>query len=279
VTPLERPQELTGKQFLTSSEAAEFEKQTLQRADADRRDGARAADVGRAYNEFWFDRGAVVDTKRTSLVVDPADGRVPPLTAEATAREAKRAEDRRARQADSWEDRTLTERCMLNHGVPPLPTGYNNNYQILQTPGYVVVLYEMLYEPRIIPVDGRPHVGPAIRQWKGDSRGRWDGETLVVETTNFGDKVLIRGIAADPSEHLRVVERFRRVDADTLDYQFTIEDPTTWTRPWSGSVPMKKTRDLMYEYACHEGNYGMFGILAGARAGEKAAREAAPNKK
>jgi hypothetical protein len=168
---------------------------------------------------------------------------------------------------------------MLNHGVPPLPTGYNNNYQILQTPGFVVVLYEMLYEPRIIPLDGRPHVGPAVRQWKGDSRGRWEGETLIVETTNFSDKVLIRGIAADPSENVRVIERFRRLDADTIDYQFTIEDPATWTRPWSGSVPLKKTRDLMYEYACHEGNYGMFGILAGARADEKAAREPALNRK
>ena len=279
VTPLERPGELAGKQVLTDEEANTFEKQSLERASADRRDGSREADLGRAYNEFWFDRGTRVETRRTSLVIDPADGRIPALIPEGQAREAARADRRRRRgPSDSWEDRSLPERCILNHGVPPLPTGYNNNYQILQIPGYVVILYEMLYEPRIIPLDGRPHVGQDIRLWRGDSRGRWEGDTLVVDTTNFSDKVIIRGINRDPTEALRVTERFKRVNASTIDYQFTIDDPNTWTRPWTAAVPMARTDERMYEYACHEGNYGMFGILAGARAEERAAEERAKSK-
>jgi len=276
ITPLERPTRLAGKQVLTDEEAAEFQRQELQRTNADRRDGGPEADVGRAYNEVWFDRGRAKGTMRTSLVVDPSDGRFPPLTPEAKEKAAARVEARRRRgPADSWEDRSLPERCILNHGVPPLPTGYNNNYQILQTPGYVVILYEMLYEPRIIPVGGRPHVGQQIRQWKGNSRGRWEGNTLVVDTTDFSDKTVIRGIPATPSEALHVVERFTRVDAQTIDYQSTIDDPKTWTRPWTLAVPMTKTEERLYEYACHEGNYGMFGILEGARAEEKAAEAAA----
>jgi hypothetical protein len=279
VTPLERPSELAGKQVFTDEEASAFTKQARERANADRRDGSPRADIDRAYNEFWFDRGTTVDTRRTSLIVDPINGRIPALTPEGQAREAARADRRRRRgPSDSWEDRSLTERCILNHGVPPLPTGYNNNYQILQTPGYVVILYEMLYEPRIIPLDGRRHVGRDIKLWRGDSRGRWDGNTLVVETTNFSDKVMIRGINIDPTEALHITERFTRVNANTIDYQFTIEDPNTWTRPFTGSVPMTRTDELMYEYACHEGNYGMFGILAGARAEERAADERARKK-
>ena len=274
VTPLERPGELAGKQVLTNEEANTFARQALERANADRRDGSRKADIDRAYNEFWFDRGTAVDTRRTSLIVDPTDGRIPALTPEGQAREAARADRRRRRgPSDSWEDRTLTERCIMNHGVPPLPTGYNNNYQILQVPGYVVILYEMLYEPRIIPLDGRLHVGRDIKLWRGDSRGRWEGTTLVVDTTNFSDKVLIRGISSHPTEALRITERFTRVNANTIDYQFTIDDPKTWTRPWTAAVPMTKTDERMYEYACHEGNYGMVGILAGARAEERAAEE------
>jgi hypothetical protein len=171
------------------------------------------------------------------------------------------------------------ERCLLNHGVPPLPTGYNNNYQILQTPGYVVILYEMLYEPRIIPVDGRRDAGHHVRQWKGNSRGRWEGNTLVVHTAGFNEKTMIRGIRGHPSEALHVVERFTRIDADTIDYQATVNDPGTWVKPWTVAVPMTKTQERMYEYACHEGNYSMAGILAGARADDKSAEEAATKRR
>jgi hypothetical protein len=279
VTPLERPSELAGKQVLTDEEANTFARQALERGSADRRDGSPLADLNRAYNEFWFDRGTTVETRRSALIFDPADGRIPALTPEGQAREAARADRRRRRgPSDSWEDRSLPERCILNHGIPPLPTGYNNHYQILQIPGYVVILYEMLYEPRIIPLGGRPHVGKDIKLWRGDSRGRWEGDTLVVDTTNFSDKVFIRGINVDPTESLHVTERLRRVDLNTIDYQFTVEDPKTWTRPFSAAVPMMRTDEHMYEYACHEGNYGMFGILAGARAEEKAAEERAKNK-
>ena len=276
VTPLERPSALAGKQVLTNEEADTFAKEALERANADRRDGSAKADIDRAYNEFWFDRGTTVDTRRTSLIVDPPDGRIPALTPEGRAREAARAErSRRRGPSDSWEDRNLRERCLLNHGVPPLPSGYNNNYQIFQVPGYVVILHEMLFEPRIIPLNGRPHVGAGIRLWMGDARGRWEGNTLVVDTTNFSEKVMIRGIDPDPSDALHVTERFTRVAANAIDYQFTIEDPKMWTRPWTGSVPMTRIDERLYEYACHEGNYGMFGILAGARAEEKAAEERA----
>jgi hypothetical protein len=276
ITPLERPAQFTGKPVLTDEEAAEFHRQELQRTNADRRDGASRADVDRAYGELWFDRGKLTKTMRTSLVVDPPDGRIPPFTPEAREKEAARVAARQRRgPADSWEDRSLMERCILNHGVPPLPTGYNNNYQILQIPGYVVILYEMLYEPRIIPLGGRPQDGHHIRQWKGNSRGRWEGNTLVVDSTGFSDKMMIRGINAKPSEDLHIVERFTRVDAHTIDYQATIDDSKTWTRPWTVAVPLTKTEDHLYEYACHEGNYGMLGILSGARAEDKAAEERA----
>jgi hypothetical protein len=169
---------------------------------------------------------------------------------------------------------TLAKRWMtalLSH----TPWGDPDLQGILQIPGYVVILYEMLYEPRIIPPDGRPHVGQDIKPWRGDSRGRWEGNTLVVDTTNFSDKVIIRGINSDPTEALHVTERFTRVNARTIDYQFTIDNPKTWTRPWTAAVPMTRTDELMYEYACHEGNYGMVGILAGARAEERTVEERA----
>jgi hypothetical protein len=279
MTPLERPNQFAGKAVLSEEEAAGFQRQELERNNADRRDGASRADVDRAYNEMWFDRGKLTKTMRTSLVIDPSDGRIPPFTPEGQQREAARLAARQQRgPADSWEDRTLTERCILNHGVPPLPTGYNNNYQILQIPGYVVILYEMLYEPRIIPIGGSRQDGSHVRQWKGNSRGRWDGNTLIVDTTDFSEQTTIRGITAKPSEALHIVERFTRVDADTIDYQATLDDPRTWSRSWTVAVPMRKTDDRLYEYACHEGNYGMVGILAGARADEKAG-EAEPGKR
>jgi hypothetical protein len=268
ITPLERPTELAGKEFFTPQEAAAYEKQTLQNSNADRRDGGAEADVGRAYNEFWRTRGGVVATLRTSLIIDPTNGRIPPLTPEAQKQNATRNDYRRLHPADGPEDRPLAERCLLwgSAGPPMLPVGYNSNYQIIQTPGYVVILIEMIHDTRIIHLDGRPHQPQNVRQWLGDSIGRWEGQTLVVETTNFTDKTAFRGA----SENMRLVERFTRTAENTLLYEFTVDDPSSFTRSWTGQVPMTKTNDQLFEYACHEGNYGLGNVLAGARAEEKA---------
>ena len=283
ITPLERPSELAGKEVFNDEEAAEFEKRTnaARNVDLNRNTTARGVvngtaetqDLASAYNEFWWDRGTkVVGTKRTSLVVDPPDGRIPPLTPEAQKREAATAAARQ-RPAEGPEDRPPSERCIHNQraGPPIGPAGYNNNIQLFQTPGYVAILNEQIHDARIIPMDGRPHLVQSVRQWLGDSRGRWEGNTLVVDTINFNGKVNFRGSGAN----LHVVERFTRVDADTLLYEYTVNDPESFTRPWAAQLPMAKSQDLMYEYACHEGNYGMFGSLSGARAVEKAAQEAA----
>jgi hypothetical protein len=268
ITSFERPADLAEKQVLTEQEAAEFEKETLRARDADNRSGGTDADLGRAYNQFWYERGTrVVGTRRTSLVVDPPDGRVPSLTPEARQRADARVAARRRSPADGPEDRSLVERCILwpTAGPPMVPGGYNNNYQILQTPGYVVILIEMIHDVRIIPLDGRPNAPARIQQWMGDSRGRWDGNTLVVNTTNFTGKTGFRG----SGENLRLVERFTRIDSDTIDYEFTVEDPTSFTRPWKAAIPMTKTEGPIFEYACHEGNYGMTNLLSGARAQEQ----------
>jgi hypothetical protein len=202
------------------------------------------------------------------MVVDPPDGKVPPLTPGAQKAAAARAEI--ARRAP-WgpEDMGLPERCLLwpTAGPPLLPTGYNNNYQILQVPGYVVILIEMIHDVRIIPLDGRPHLPQHIRAWMGDSRGHWDGNTLVVDTTNFTDKTHFRG--ADRNLHL--VERFTRTDPNTILYEFAVDDPTAFTKPWKAQAPLTKTPGPIYEYACHEGNYSMLNVLKGARAQEKTA--------
>lgn len=265
ITPFERPASLKDKAQLTEQEAAELEKTNLKTNNQDRRDGTGTdADVARAYNDFWWDRGTkVVSTRQTSLVVDPPDGRVPALTPEGKQRAAARA----ARGYDSWADRSLWERC-ITRGLPMIPGPYNNNYQILQTPGYVVILHEMIHDARIVPLDGRPHANQNIRQWFGDSRGRWEGNTLVVDTTNFTDKANFRG----STQGLHLVERFTRVDADTVRYEFTVDDPTTFTRKWTASIPMEKTDEQIYEYACHEGNYGMVNLLKGARVQEQGAK-------
>ncbi|RPI50991.1 MAG: hypothetical protein EHM55_20030 [Acidobacteria bacterium] len=200
-------------------------------------------------------------------MTDPPDGRVPSLTPGAQQRADARAAARRRSPADGPEDRSLAERCILwpTAGPPMIPGGYNNNYQILQAPGYVAILIEMIHDVRIVPLDGRPHAPQAIRQWMGDSRGRWDGNTLVVTTTNFTDKTNFRGSSA----RMKAVEKFTRVDADTIDYQFTIEDPASFARSWAAAIPMTKTEGPIFEYACHEGNYGMTNLLSGARAEEK----------
>ncbi len=268
LTPLERPAELAGKEFFTEKEAAEYEKRLLDQGNRDRRPGSASADVAGAYNEFWFERGSkVVESRRTSLVVDPPDGKIPALTPEAQKRQAARAEYRRLHPADGPEDLSLNNRCILwpTAGPPMLPGAYNNNYQIVQSPGYVVIFVEMIHDARIIPLDGRPHVPQNVRLLMGDSRGHWEGNTLVVETTNFTDKTAFRG----SGRNFHLIERFTRTSPDTIVYEFTANDESSFTRPWTAQIPMKKTPDPIFEYACHEGNYGMEGILRGARAEEK----------
>jgi len=206
---------------------------------------------------------------RTSLIVEPPDGRIPALTAQAQERVGARAAERRAHPADGPEDRSLGERCLLfNAGPPMLPGPYNNFMQIVQTPDHVVVHNEMIHDARVIPLDGRPHAPAKVRLWLGDSRGRWDGNTLVVDTTNFTDKTSVRGSSAE----LHLVERFTRTDANTLLYEFTVDDPASFVKPWSAALPMRKTADQVFEYACHEGNHALQGILRGARFEEQSKR-------
>ena len=262
ITPLERPTGAAGKEFLSDQEVAALNDAEITRNDA--RSSNAAADVEQAYNAFWWDRGK--STGRTSLIVDPPDGRLPALTPEGERRRTAAAA-RRAQAYDSYENRPLQERCIIYHGVPPLPTGYNNHYQIYQTPGFVTILDENIHDARVIPVNGRPHVPPTVRLWNGDSRGHWEGQTLVVETTNYSPKTTFRFLVAP--ETLKAVERFTRVAADRIDYRYTINDPTTYTRPWTVMLPMTAIEGPIYEYACHEGNYGLAHVLEGARAQEK----------
>ena len=269
VTPLERPAELAGKAFFSPAEAAEYEKQVRARNDGDRRDANPEADLTIGYNDFWWDRGTrVVSTLRTSLIVDPPDGKLPPLTPEAQKRAAARAEARRLHPADGPEDLSLADRCMFRPGPPMLPAGYNNNHQIIQTPEYVVIFSEMMHDARIIPIGNKPHLPSTVRQWLGDARGHWEGNTLVVETTNFTDKTNFRG----SGEHMRLTERFTRTGEDTLLYQFTVDDPESFVRSWTAELPLKRAPGPIFEYACHEGNYSLVNTLTSARAEEKAAK-------
>jgi hypothetical protein len=283
LTPLERPKELGDKKYFTEAEAAAFEKQVVQSRNADTRNADKEADVARAYNDAWWDWGSkIAKTRQTSLIMDPPDGKVPPYTPEAQRRIAANAQAIKERcehtvcppgnfglaiPADVPEDRPPMERCIVwnTTGPPMLPTAYNNNYRIVQTPGYVTINIEMIHDFRVIPLDGRPHLPPNIHQWLGDSRGHWEGNTLVVDVTNFTDKTAFR----NSTDKLHVVERFTRTDPNTLMYEFTVDDPATFVRPWTGSIPMSKTPGPLYEYACHEGNIGMTGILSGARSMEK----------
>ena len=276
ITPFERPRALADKAFLTEQEAAALEHQSVERrAKAD--SNPTPGDVG-SYNDVWFDSGTkVVGSRRTSLVIDPPDGRVP-LKPEA---EAER--DRNLTNEDSYELMSPWDRCITRGPGRMFPAGYNNAYQILQTPGYVVILHEMIHEARIIPVDGRPHVDKSIQLWTGDPRGRWEGSTLVVETTNFTDRGWIATNAASGrirgvphSDALRLVERFARVDADTISYEVTIEDANVYTRPWTVAIPLSRDDSYqMFEYACHEGNRAIEHVLSAARAAERRAAEAA----
>jgi hypothetical protein len=284
ITPLERPRSLGSKAFFTDEEAAKFEQEENRRQNRDLIDpkvGGLNYPPGGVipYNEVWYDRGdKVVKTKRTSLIVDPPDGRLPPMTPQGQKKAALSAVAARDNQlgrphADSWEDRPLGERCLLgsNAGPPITPGPYNNNVHLFQNSDYVVLLTEMIHDARIVPLDGRPHGN--VPQWKGESRGHWEGNTLVVETKNFKRETNLAGSSANT--HL--IERFTRTEADTLLYEFTVNDSTVWTKPWTAEIPMARSEGPIYEFACHEGNHAMTGILAGARADERAAEEAAKN--
>jgi hypothetical protein len=270
-TRLERPDELKDKALLTEEEAAEYERQA-----AERRAQAEARPHTGYAASIWFETSHTLSVNRTSLLVDPPGGRLPPLTPEAQKFAEKQAEARKLSPADGPEDRGPYERC-ITRGLPGgmMPGFYNHNYQIFQTRGYVVILVEMIHDARIIPMDGRPHVGTGIRQWLGDSRGRWEGNTLVVETTNLRNIDQRNAAVFGTSEQGRVIERFTRVGADAMDYHVTVEDPATFAQPWTASIPMTRVEGPIYEYACHEGNYGLPNILAGHRKEEK---EAAPQR-
>lgn len=266
VTLLERPVEFGAKEFFTEEEAAEYSKTALERFLEAINFTEEAAISGEFEPGVWVEERNIVPTRRTSLIVGPT-GRIPALTSAAQARATARNARRTQIPDDGPEARSLTERClMFQVGGPPLlpGNGYNSNHQIVQTPNHVVVYSEMGSAVRVIPLGGRPHMPDAIRQWQGDSRGRFEGDTLVVETTNFNDKVQFRGA----SENLRLVERFQRVDRDTIIYRFTATDPTSWTESWTAEVPMRRLDGLLYEFACHEGNRGLANILSGARATE-----------
>ena len=264
-TPLERPSDFEGRAVLTEEERANLDAQ----AEAARDRPPPPGQTG-AYNSFWLDRG--VRTDRTSLIVDPPDGTYPPRTERVRESDAAFAALRDGTRFDTWHDLNLYDRC-LTRGMPGamIPGFYNHNYQILQTPDYVVILVEMIHDARIIPLDGRAHLSPQIGQWMGDSRARWEGDTLVVETTNLtprGDQ-RVRYLVHAASEQAHVVERFTRVDADRIDYSFTVTDPATYATPWTAEIPMSPLGGEIFEYACHEGNYGLQNILAGARAAEQ----------
>jgi hypothetical protein len=269
VIPLERPKDLGAKEFFTKEEAAAYEKKVLSQHEV--ATPGTYGDVHYSMAQFGLERGQaqVAPTIRTSIIVGP-DGRVPPMLPEAQKRNAARAAANKGHEFDGPENRGLAEQCILwgNEGPPIQPVGYNSNLQIVQGPGYVAILQEMIHDVRIIPTDGSPHLASNIRQWFGDSRGHWEGDTLVVDTTNFTDRTAFRG----SSENLHVVERFSRQPDDSILYQFTVEDPSTWEKSWSGEFPMTKIDGPIFEYACHEGNYGMRNNLSGARAEEKAAK-------
>ena len=294
ITPMERPDDLADTEFLSAEEAARLEQETLTRNEellnrpAERTSATESVDSGENgapgfYNNFWLDRGTtIVGTRRTSLVVDPANGKMPPLTPEA---DAKQAALRAAREGvvthaptpggwvEDFGSNGLQLRCItgFNSGPPMTPGGYNNNVQIFQTPDTVALLNEMNHNVRVVPLDGRAHTD--LPQWTGDARGHWEGDTLVVETSRFLRETSFSSGRTDAN--LRLVERFTRVSADTLMYEATIDDPTVWSRPWTYQVPMQWNDQPLFEYACHEGNYGLYNILAGARTEEAAAEAAA----
>jgi hypothetical protein len=292
LTPLQRPPELGNKAVLTAEEAAALERSA---ASASAARPSTPGDVG-SYNNFWVDSGPKTSqSRRTSIIVDPADGRLPPVVPGAFRQvgsymEANMPGEPPVRYRggglypEGAEYRGLAERCLVgfNAGPPVLPGGYNQNIQIFQSSAHVAILHEMVHDARIVPLDGRPHLPDSVRQWMGDARGRWEGDTLVIESTNFTDKTLsfndtlTSGMGTGKTLHL--TERLRRIEADTLEYEFTVNDPATFTRPFTGIIPMKKSNEPIFEFACHEGNYALRNILAGARQKEQAESQA-PKKK
>jgi hypothetical protein len=304
VTPLERPANLADKEFLSAEDAVALE------VNGNRDDNRRSAGGGRGggaagpggvgdYNALWYDQGKkVLPNRRTSIVTEPKEGKIPALTADAQAKIKENRDYAAQHPLDGPEDLDTIERCItwISSGPPMLPTFYNNNYQIVQTPDYIAILVEMVHDVRIIPIDGKPHSDPKIRQWMGDSRGHWEGDTLVVETTNFNGKRAFLGggrtsegspaVGGNPAtgnggrsgggrtdQQMKVIERFTRTEKDTLMYQFTVIDPGTYVKPWSGEIPMQAMEGPIYEYACHEGNIAMFDILGGARKAEAEAKK------
>jgi hypothetical protein len=284
-TPLERPEEFKNKPVLTDEELKHLAAKLLKQTIAGDSEGPRSGDTGAYGQETWTDRSRANVLNQTSLIVDPPDGKVPALTPEAVKREQAQTASGglpvRMRTdgigTDGPEYRGLSERCILGFstGPPFLPGGYNNNVQIFQTPDYVAMYLEMNHDVRIVPLDGRPHLSTNIRQWLGDSRGRWEGDTLVIETTNFTHKTAsfsgrrgATGFELGSGENVKLIERFSRAGGKALQYEFTVNDPSTFVRPFTARFPMNLSDQNVYEYACHEGNYGLMNILRGARAAE-----------
>ena len=282
ITPLERPEDLGDQAFLTPEEAATLEREAVERdIELWEREAQRTEAGGNvgAYNNFWMDRGtSPIETRRTSLITDPPTGRFPELSEVGAERAEARRAYRAEHPADSYTDRNSSDRCIVgfNAGPPITPLAYNQNMQLFQTPDYVVIHTEMVHTSRFVPLDGRPALDDGIRLWSGDSRGRWEGDTLVIESANFNEQrqwipLTSGGSGVASTADMTLVERFTRIDEDTLEYTFTVTDPDTWATPWTASMPMQRADVPLFEYACHEGNYSMEGILSGARADDRAA--------
>ena len=276
ITPLQRPEDLGDKAFLTEEEAVQREQAAVERDIELWNQEARRTEAGGnvgGYNNFWMDRGTrVIGTRRTSLIIDPPNGRMPESTEAGQARAAAGRGSFSDQLPASYTDLSNADRCLMgfNAGPPITPGGYNQNVQIFQTPGHLVLMTEMVHTVRSVPLDDRPAVDDErLAQWSGNSRGYWEGDTLVVETTNFDTDRNWRG----SSTGMRLVERFTRVDETTLEYEYTVDDPNTWTEPWTVNLPMTLNELPMFEYACHEGNYSMDAMLGGARADERTAED------
>jgi hypothetical protein len=266
LTPLQRPTDLAGRAFFTPAEAAVYERKVI----AESRIGNNALN-----GAGWDNSAKVVSTLRTSLIIDPPNGRLPQLTQAAYRRAGEARAARRDHPADGPEDRSLSERCILwpSAGPPMLPS--DNTYQIVQSPGYVVIVSGIMHDTRVIPLDGRAPLPPSVRQWLGDPRGHWEGNTLVVESTNFTDKNPVAGSSKD----MRLTERFTRTAPDTILYQFTVNDPAAFAAPWTAEIPMHPAQGPLAEYACQENNEGLRRILSGARAVEAKQKETEKSQK